>query len=453
MGQVIFDFQPQRNIYSVTGLTLEIRNLVETSFRELWVMGEVSNFRAAASGHLYFTLKDATAQLRAVCFRGQARYLRFKPQDGISVMARGSLAIYAERGEYQLLVEHLEPAGLGALQLAFDQLKQKLAAEGLFDPARKKPLPVLPRTIGVITSPSGAVIRDILRVLRRRFRNRNVLIYPVRVQGEGAAGEIAEGIAYLNRHAPVDVLILARGGGSLEDLRAFNEEAVARAIAASEIPVISAVGHETDFTIADFVADLRAPTPSAAAELVVHRQQDFENELEHRVRRLQQILRLRLSEGRQRLTELALHRAFQTLAGRVAEKKQSVDELAARMQTSMTSRLTQARAQWLSISAGVARYDLRQVINWRQLQVEERIKGLGSCATRLLDDRFSNLERLTGILRERNPLVILSRGYSITRDPAGNVIRDASTVDAGTGISIRLARGELAASVTHRKTD
>ncbi|MGH9452901.1 MAG: exodeoxyribonuclease VII large subunit, partial [Terriglobia bacterium] len=207
MGQVIFDFQPQRNIYSVSGLTLEIRNLLESSFRELWVTGEVSNFRAAASGHLYFTLKDASAQLRAVCFRGQARYLRFKPQDGLSVVARGSLAVYAERGEYQLLVEHLEPAGLGALQLAFEQLKQKLAAEGLFDPARKKPLPVLPSTLGVITSPTGAVIRDILRVLRRRFRNMNVLIYPVRVQGEGAAQEIAEGIAYFNGRAPVDVLI------------------------------------------------------------------------------------------------------------------------------------------------------------------------------------------------------------------------------------------------------
>ncbi len=453
MGQAIFEFQPQRSIYSVSGLTLEIRNLLESSFRELWVMGEVSNFRAAASGHLYFTLKDASAQLRAVCFRGQARYLRFKPQDGISVIARGSLAVYAERGEYQLLVEYLEPAGRGALQLAFEQLKQKLAAEGLFDPAQKKPLPVLPRTIGVITSPIGAVIRDILRVLHRRFRNMNVLIYPVRVQGEGAAEEIAEGIAHFNHRAPVDVLILARGGGSLEDLWAFNEEVVARAIAASEIPVVSAVGHETDFTIADFVADLRAPTPSSAAELVVHRKQDFENELEHRVRRLQQVLRLKLSEGRQRLTELALHRVFQTLAARVAEKTQRVDELAARLHAGMTARLTQARAQCLSISAGVARYDFRQVISLRRFQVEERNKALESLARRILDGRLSNLERLTGILQERSPLVILSRGYSITRDIAGKVIHDASRVEAGSEISVRLARGELGASVTRRKME
>ncbi|MGH9430038.1 MAG: exodeoxyribonuclease VII large subunit [Terriglobia bacterium] len=453
MGQSIFDFQPQRNIYSVSGLTQEIRNLLESSFRELWVMGEVSNFRAAASGHLYFTLKDASAQLRAVCFRGQARYLRFKPQDGISVIARGSLAVYAERGEYQLLVQHLEPAGLGALQLAFEQLKQKLAAEGLFDPARKKPLPVLPRTIGVVTSPAGAVIRDVLRVLRRRFRNMNVLIYPVRVQGEGAAEEIAQGIAYFNRRAPADVLILARGGGSLEDLWAFNEEVVARAIAASEIPIVSAVGHETDFTIADFVADLRAPTPSAAAELVVHRKQDFESELAHRARRLQQVLRLRISEGRRQLTELAMHRVFQTPAARVAEKTQRVDDLAARLDSCMRGRLARSREQWLGMSSGVARYDFRRAIGLRRFQVEERSHGLETRTSRLLADRLNLLRRMTGILHERSPLVILSRGYSITRNAAGKIIRDASAVEPGSEISIRLLHGELGASVTRRKTE
>ena len=275
MTQPSLNFGPVRRIYSVAELSLEIRNLLERQFPDVWVTGEVSNLRAAGSGHLYFTLKDETAQLRAVCFRNQARYLKFKPQDGLAVIARGRLSVYEARGEYQLYVEFLEPAGLGALQLAFEQLKQKLAAEGLFDPARKKPLPMLPRVIGVVTSPTGAVIRDILRILHRRFRNINVLIYPVKVQGEGAAQEIAQGIEYFNRQAPVDVMIVARGGGSLEDLWAFNEEVVARAIAASKIPVISAVGHETDFTIADFVADLRAPTPSAAAELVVRRKQDL----------------------------------------------------------------------------------------------------------------------------------------------------------------------------------
>ena len=320
MSQPLLNFGPTKKIFSVSELSQGIKNLLEREYPDVWVTGEVSNFRAAASGHLYFTLKDATAQLRAVCFRNQARYLKFKPQDGISVIARGHLSVYEARGEYQLYVEYLEPAGLGALQLAFEQLKQKLAAEGLFDTARKKPLPLLPRTIGVVTSPTGAVIRDILRILRRRFRNMNVLIYPVKVQGEGAAEEIVEGVKYFNREQNVDVMIVGRGGGSLEDLWAFNEEVVARAIAASGIPVISAVGHETDFTIADFVADLRAPTPSAAAELVVHRKQDFLTELENRARRMTQIVRLQLSEARQRLTELRMHHAFQTLAYQAGRK-------------------------------------------------------------------------------------------------------------------------------------
>ena len=313
MDQGLLNFGPQRKIYTVSELSQEIKGLFEKQFPDVWVTGEVSNFRAASSGNLYFTLKDASAQLRAVCFRNLARYLKFKPQDGISVIARGRLSVYEARGEYQLYVEYLEPAGLGALQLAFEQLKQKLAAEGLFDPARKRPLPMLPRAVGVVTSPTGAVIRDIVRILRRRFPNLNIMLYPVKVQGEGAAEEIVEGIEYFNRHRLADVLIVARGGGSLEDLWAFNEEVVARAIAGSKMPVISAVGHETDFTIADFVADLRAPTPSAAAELVVHRRQDFVDELGDRARRMSQILRLKLSEARQQLTALRMHYVFQTM--------------------------------------------------------------------------------------------------------------------------------------------
>jgi exodeoxyribonuclease VII large subunit len=326
LGQALLDFEAQRKIYSVSELSQQIKNLLERQFPDVWVTGEVSNFRAASSGHFYFTLKDAHAQLRAVCFRNQARYLKFKPQDGISVITRGHLSVYEARGEYQLYVEYLEPAGLGALQLAFEQLKQKLAAEGLFDRARKKALPLLPRTVGIVTSPTGAVMRDILRILRRRFHNLNVLVFPAKVQGEGAAEEIIEGIQYFNRRSLVDVMIVARGGGSLEDLWAFNEEGLARAISASRIPIISAVGHETDFTIADFVADLRAPTPSAAAELVVRRKQDFLSDLEHHARRMSQIFRLKLSEARQRLTELRMHQVFQTLATRLAERAQRVDE-------------------------------------------------------------------------------------------------------------------------------
>src|ERR1700722_5455062 len=263
----LFDIMPQRQIWKVSELTERIRDLLEGHFGDVWVEGEVSNCRSAQSKHLYFTLKDARAQIRCVCFRDQLRGLKFCPEDGLHVTVRGSLGVYELRGEYQIYVSYIEPVGLGALQLAFEQLKKKLEAEGLFDDARKKPLPVLPRCIGVVSSPKGAAIRDILRVLKRRFANVHVQIYPVKVQGDGAAAEIAGGVRYFNRAKFADVVIVARGGGSLEDLWAFNEEAVARAISESAIPVITGIGHETDFTIADFVADLRAPTPSAAAEI------------------------------------------------------------------------------------------------------------------------------------------------------------------------------------------
>lgn len=451
MSQAFLDFQPQRKIYSVSELSLEIRNLLEQQFPDVWVTGEVSNFRAATSGHLYFTLKDASAQIRAVCFRNQARYLKFKPQDGISVIARGHLSVYEARGEYQFYVDYLEPAGLGALQLAFEQLKAKLAAEGLFDTARKKPLPVLPRTIGIVTSPTGAVIRDILRVLRRRFRNMNVLLYPVKVQGEGAAEEIAQGIEYFNRHALVDVIIVARGGGSLEDLWAFNEETVARTIAASRIPVISAVGHETDFTISDFVADLRAPTPSAAAELVVHRKQDLEAELDERVRRMSQIVRLRLSEARGRLTELRMHRVFQTLPARLAERAQIVDDYVADMERTIQRRLHESRQAFLRASAGIVRYDFRRLLELKRAGLDERATKLKTEFARLLTARRNRLNQVEALLGERSPLTILNRGYSITRDAHGRIVRDADAVAIGDDLSIRLARGELGATVRGRK--
>jgi exodeoxyribonuclease VII large subunit len=451
MSQAILDFGPTRKIFSVSELSQGIKNLLERQYPDVWVIGEVSNLRAAGSGHLYFTLKDASAQLRAVCFRNQARYLKFKPLDGISVIARGHLSVYEARGEYQLYVEYLEPAGLGALQLAFEQLKQKLAAEGLFETARKKPLPLLPLAIGVVTSPTGAVIRDILRILRRRFRNMNVLIYPVKVQGDGAAEDIVEGIKYFNREQNVDVMIVARGGGSLEDLWAFNEEVVARVIAASEIPVISAVGHETDFTIADFVADLRAPTPSAAAELVVHRKQDFITELENRARRMGQIIRLLLSEARQRLTELRMHHAFQTLATRLAERAQRVDDAIASLERSMRFRLNVARQEWLRASAGVVRYDFRRLLGLKRAALEERLGRFDATLRRYLTERRNRLAQVEAIMKERSPLIVLQRGYSITRDAAGKIIRDAEAVALGSDISVRLARGELAATIKARK--
>jgi exodeoxyribonuclease VII large subunit len=447
MEQALLNFGPTKKIFTVSEISQEIKQLLERQYSDVWVSGEVSNFRPAGSGHLYFTLKDASAQLRAVCFRNQARYLKFKPQDGLAVIARGHLGVYEARGEYQLYVEYLEPAGLGALQLAFEQLKQKLAAEGLFETARKKPLPVLPRTIGVVTSPTGAVIRDILRVLRRRFRNMNVLLYPVKVQGEGAAEEIVEGIEYFNRLRSVQVMIVGRGGGSLEDLWAFNEEVVARAIAASSIPVISAVGHETDFTIADFVADLRAPTPSAAAELVVHRKEDFRTELENRARRMAQIIRLRLSEARQRWTELRMHHAFQSLSTRLAERDQRVDDAVAWLERSMRARLHGARQDWLRASAGVVRYDFRRLLALKRAALEERRVRRDAAFRRFLTEKQTRLAQVEAILKERSPLTLLARGYSITRDAAGTIIRDAEAVALGSDITVRLARGELVATV------
>jgi exodeoxyribonuclease VII large subunit len=451
MTQPSLNFAPERKIFTVSEISLEIRNLLEKKFPDVWVAGEVSNFRAAASGHFYFTLKDATAQLRAVCFRNQARYLKFKPQDGISVIARGHLSVYEARGEYQLYVEYLEPAGVGALQLAFEQLKQKLAAEGLFELARKKSLPVLPRTIGIVTSPTGAVIRDILRILKRRFRNMNVRLYPVKVQGEGAASEIVEGIEYFNRQGDVDVMIVARGGGSLEDLWAFNEESVARAIAASQLPVISAVGHETDFTIADFVADLRAPTPSAAAELVVHRKQDFVTELENRARHMTQIVNLHLSEARQRLTELRMHHVFQTLGTRLAERAQRVDDFVVQLNRLALQKLADCRHAWLEASAGVVRFDFRGLVALKQAALAERETRLAAELRRYLTEQRNRLTQAWTILNERSPLTILNRGYSITRGASGHILRDAAQVSIGDELSIRLAKGELGAAVRTKK--
>lgn len=456
MSQAIFDFEHfevTRRVYTVSGLTQEIRNLLEPKLQDVWVRGEVSNFRPAASGHLYFTLKDDAAQLRIVCFRNQARYLKFKPVDGVALIVRGRLCVYETRGEYQLIAELLEPAGLGALQLAFEQLKQKLAAEGLFSPERKRPLPLLPRTVGVVTSPTGAVLRDILRVLRRRYRNMNVLVYPAAVQGEGAAEEIAAGIRYFNQHALADVLIVARGGGSIEDLWAFNEETVARALAASSIPVISAVGHETDFTISDFVADLRAPTPSAAAEIVVHRKQDYETELENRGRRMVQIVQLKLSTMRQSLIALSMSQAFQWIPNRLAHRAQRLDELAARLSHAMRERMNASRRRAVEASAGVVRLDFRRILDLKRATLRRQQDGLSAACARRLAASRSRFQQQEAVLRERSPHVILRRGYAIARDAMGKVLRSAAVVEEGGEISVQLSQGRLGAVVRTRQSE
>jgi len=451
VSQIQLNFATERRIYRVSELSRVIREKLEAEFADVWVEGEVSNFRSASSGILYFTLKDETAQLRCVCFRQYARYLKFRPEDGLLVTARGKISVYEARGEYQLAVEFLEPRGLGALQLAFDQLKRRLAAEGLFDAARKKPLPRLPRRIGIITSPSGAAIQDMIRILRRRHENLQLLIYPVRVQGEGAAEEIIEALRFFHREPPkgmaVDVIIVGRGGGSIEDLWAFNEEKLARAIAASAIPVISAVGHETDFTIADFVADLRAPTPSAAAELVIETQERLAEQIETLEDDLRKVMRYSLLRRRQQLTELVAHRGFQTLRILLAQAGQRSDELADGLVEAARETLRRARRRWEQHHSFLAHFDLRMRQERERLRLNRLTTALIHPVRLLLAHKRGRMESLRAELEQLNPTAILARGYAIAFDTSGKILKDAGQAAPGDDITLRLARGRLAARV------
>ncbi|MGA8872817.1 MAG: exodeoxyribonuclease VII large subunit [Candidatus Acidiferrales bacterium] len=491
-----FDIMPERHIWRVSEITERVGELLEGEFPDVWIEGEVSNFKASQAGHLYFTLKDARAQLRCVCFRDQVRGLKFRPEDGLHITVRGSLGVYEMRGEYQLYVSHLEPVGLGALQLAFEQLKKKLEGEGLFAEARKRPLPVLPRCIGVVTSPSGAAIRDILRVLKRRFANVRVQLYPVKVQGDGAAVEIAAALRYFSRARSVDVVIVARGGGSLEDLWAFNEEIVARAIAASEIPVITGVGHETDFTIADFVADLRAPTPSAAAEIVLRSRQEFDRQIAEHQRHLVHHIRYLLSERRHRVRDFQTHRGFRQLEALVRQRRQQVDDLAASLGNALRIRFVASRQRLTKAGTRIAAFDLRRRAEILRRRIDQQRQGLQAALERLvtrkqrrfavahvrfarmdlrarvgrlrhaLDERSASLrigidraliakrrryEAVEVQLRERNPENLLQRGYAIAYDASGKVLHSADQVALGEDISVRLARGQLDATVRRKK--
>jgi exodeoxyribonuclease VII large subunit len=441
-------------VLTVSELTERIQGVLETEFVDVWVEGEISNLKIATSGHWYFSLKDEQAQVRAVAWKTDARLIRFRPQDGMKVLARGQLRVYPPRGEYQISVQVLEPLGKGSLQQAFEELKEKLEGEGLFDPARKRPLPMLPRRIGVVTSPTGAVLRDILRVLRSRYPNLEVLVYPALVQGEGAPAEIVRGIRALNRLGGLDVIVLARGGGSLEDLWAFNEETVARAIAASRIPTISAVGHETDFTIADFVADLRAPTPSAAAERVVQAKEDLQARIVALEERRDAALRLRLARVRSRVEAAAAHRVFAAERGRLRVQAQRVDELSRRAEAGLVRGLERGRehARRLRERLEAFRFD-------RQLAA--RRERLGRHSDRLLalfradaEKRRAALSRLAASLDGLSPLAVLGRGYALVWDEAGGrLVRDAAEVDEGQGLRIRLHRGALRATVLTRETE
>ena len=433
---------------SVSELTDRIQGLLEVDLHDVWVEGEVSNLRLAESGHWYFSLKDAKAQVRAVVWKTATRLIRFRPRDGMKVVARGSVRVYPPRGEYQVSVEVLEPLGKGSLQQAFEDLKQRLGREGLFEAARKRPLPMLPRRIGVVTSPGGAVVRDILRVLSSRFAGLEVLIYPARVQGPEAAAELVQGVRALNRLPEVDVILLARGGGSLEDLWPFNDEALARAIAASRVPVISAVGHETDFTIADFVADLRAATPSAAAERVVQAKAELQARIAGLQERLDACLRLRLSRVRARVEAVTSHRVFAAERGRMRTYAQRVDDLQHRAGVALRRAGQRAREGWARSNVRLAAFRFDRQLAARRERLASREALLAGLLRARLDLARSSLSGTAGRLEGLSPLAVLARGYALVWDAKrGRLLRRAADAAAGDRLRLRLAEGQLEALV------
>ena len=439
--------RPSRRIWPVRQLVAQVRELVEQEYGDVWVEGEISNFRPAPSGHVYFTLKDADAQLPIVLFRRQAMLLRFRPEDGLHVLVRGRVSIYEQRGQMQLVAETMEPVGAGSLQLAFEQLKQRLKAEGLFDTARKRPLPAFPRTVGIVTSPTGAVIRDFLNIVARRHSGLNILILPVSVQGDQAPAEIDSAIAHLNASGLVDVIVLARGGGSLEDLAAFNSERVARAIAASRLPVVSAIGHETDFTIADFAADLRAPTPSAAAELITEAQHKIAEHLANQAHRLDRAVRFQILQAQQRLTRLPVSRAEFRVSALLRRASQRLDDLGSRQEAALDRQLRQRQQQVASLNAAVLSHDPRRPL----AQARERLLACNThidrSLERLLRDFASAHNAFDARLHSLSPLAVLDRGYALVIGPEGSLIRSIAQINPGDRLTARLADGAFTSQV------
>jgi len=434
-------------VFTVAELTARVKAQLEDSFPAVWVEGEISNLRSPSSGHAYFTLKDDLAQLRCVLFRSRGRRVRFELADGLQVLVFGGLDVYAARGEYQLVVELVEPKGLGALQLAFEQLKRKLEAEGLFDQARKRPLPRFPRTIGIVTSPTGAALRDMLHIIARRFGELRVLVAPVRVQGEGAPLEIVEALGDLGEVGELDVVIVGRGGGSIEDLWAFNDERVARAIAACPVPVISAVGHETDFTIADFVADLRAPTPSGAAELVVREKLHVIRDLVDLYARLTQAIHSQVEQARERSRFLARRRVLTEPSRPLRDWHRRVDDLGARLRAAARAHRRQV-AHRVALATNVlsSLHPLARISQGQAVlgQLRGRLVAAGGHSIKASRHRF---ETSVGRLQSLSPLAVLGRGYSVTRLPSGAVVRRAGETRAGDGLEILLHEGALDARV------
>jgi exodeoxyribonuclease VII large subunit len=443
----------QRRIWAVRDLVTQVRELVEQEYGDIWVEGEISNFRPAPSGHLYFTLKDADAQLPIVLFRRQAMLLRFRPEDGLHVLVRGRVSVYEQRGQLQLVAETMEPVGAGSLQLAFEQLKQRLKAEGLFDAARKRPLPLFPHTVGIVTSPTGAVIRDFLNIVGRRHSGLNVLVYPASVQGDSAPTEIEDALDRLNAAGLVDLIVLARGGGSLEDLAAFNSERVARAIASSRLPVVSAVGHETDFTIADFAADLRAPTPSAAAELITEAQHKIAEHLATQSHRLERAARFQLLQARQRLTRLPASRAESRVTTLLHRLDQRLDDAIGRLDDALAALVRLRHNRVAELAAAVLRHDPRQHLARARERLAETRARLDRCLDRMMASSSASLNALDARLHSLSPLAVLDRGYALVLSADGSLVRSAVQIAAGDRLTTRLADGSFMSRVESVATE
>jgi exodeoxyribonuclease VII large subunit len=438
----------ERRVLTVTELTEQVKDTLESEFFALHVQGEVSNYKRHQSGHWYFTLKDSHSQLRAVFYRQWNRLMRFEPENGLEVRLRGRLSVYEPRGEYQIIVELMEPLGVGALQLAFEQQVRRLAAEGLFDESRKRKLPLLPRRVGIVTSPAGAALRDMLQILERRNRGIDVIITPARVQGSGAAREIVDAIRLLNKHAKkpgneIDVIIIGRGGGSIEDLWAFNEEPVARAIYESEIPIVSAVGHETDYTIADFVADYRAPTPSAAAEIVAAESSDLAARIEYLRNLLARAMTHSLLIRQSQLRDLIESRGFAETARTVLSLSARCRELERRAAEALKARVRNSGSKLLDAKRRLEATDFRALIAIKSGRLDALDQRLSRAAQSRLEVKRAKLAVATSKLDMLSPLAVLGRGYALVRDETSNLISRAAMVKTGQKLAIRFEDGEV----------
>ena len=448
MEQYALSFVPERRVYSLRELSDAIRGTLDRGFSNIWVSGEISGAKLVPSGHCYFTLKDADAQIKCVCWKLSYWRLKFKPKDGIQVLARGRVDIYEQRSEYQFVVEAIEPQGHGALQLAFEQLKQKLSAEGLFDGKRKRPLPRFPRRIGVVTSPKGAVIRDFIEILSRRFPGLHVRLFPARVQGPGSGEDVCRALKFFSDTGWAQVVVIARGGGSLEDLWTFNEEAVARAIAASSVPVVSAVGHETDVTIADFVADLRAPTPSAAAEMIVCTRQELLERIDEQTMKAARAVRFRIAVLARRLHERAIDRAASLLHRGIARRTQRIDDAEDRLFTAIRTRLAAAERKRRALEDRLRHFDLQPRLRRDRERLNDTSARLHTAMRRSTSERARHLATISAKLGQLDPRLVLSRGYAIVFNERLEIVRDVSGAPAGSEVEILLAKDSLKARVT-----